>query len=179
MANQPKYHRTINGEPYIFSQLRGGNWRVTANSQPTDHFHRSYTVNVLHGRPASCSCPHCYERHAWCKHLRELEALLAELQPAEQQTTSESAKASQPATRPFTLTKSVILTWANTDLSETDTLELPAGAVVDYHQRRDGQYTWHHISYTVDGREYTAARATYQPVTTPEADPRAAPLLDS
>lgn len=65
----------IKGVPYAFNRNAFG-WGVVCLSSPTDRFHRSYQVyTAADGSPLRCSCPHCVETQAWCKHLQEAERI--------------------------------------------------------------------------------------------------------
>lgn len=68
-------NRTINGQPYAFTPIAGG-FQVTSLARRTDRFHRTYKVAVENGKPMRCSCPDCFHRSNWCKHLREVEKIL-------------------------------------------------------------------------------------------------------
>lgn len=48
---------------------------VGSDRELTDRFHRNYTIQAEpNGMPKLCSCPHCHETGAWCKHLKAVEA---------------------------------------------------------------------------------------------------------
>ncbi len=74
-----KLHRTLNDVPYVFTRNEFG-WGVCANDSPTARFSRSYQVycEPQTGRPLRCSCPHCVRAGAWCKHLKQVELIVAE-----------------------------------------------------------------------------------------------------
>lgn len=85
--SEGRIRTAINDVPYLFTRNAFG-WGVVCLSSPTDRFHRSYQVyTAADGSPLRCSCPHCVETQAWCKHLKEAERL-----------NRESSSASAPAT---------------------------------------------------------------------------------
>lgn len=66
---------TIKGQPYNLTRNAHG-WGVTAMSKRTDRFWRNYQVYCgKDGKPLRCTCPHCVEKGAWCKHLKEVERI--------------------------------------------------------------------------------------------------------
>ena len=73
-------HRSIGGKPYTVRPNEFG-WAVCPAESPTDRFHRAYQVFADgRGQPSKCSCPDCVYRANWCKHLREIEAMLNDAQ---------------------------------------------------------------------------------------------------
>lgn len=74
-----RVHVNIGDTPYTFTRDEKG-WRVVPADSPTSRFYRSYRVYTEpNGTPLRCTCPHCYHRQAWCKHLQAAEQLQTEL----------------------------------------------------------------------------------------------------
>jgi hypothetical protein len=75
-----KMTRNIDDVPYSFTRTENGDWHVVRLDKMTDRFYRNYRVQVNEfGRPTKCSCPDCFYRSAWCKHLKVIEAIYREL----------------------------------------------------------------------------------------------------
>ncbi len=73
--------RSIDGKPYFLRRTETG-YGVTSATKLTDRFHRSYSVQTApDGEPLRCSCPDCYFRRNWCKHLQAVEVVYREEHP--------------------------------------------------------------------------------------------------
>ena len=67
----------LNGEPYSFEKNAHG-WGCCSLNKVSDRFYRSYQIYLdASGAPKKCSCPHCVQKLAWCKHLVAVETILA------------------------------------------------------------------------------------------------------
>lgn len=77
-----RFRRALDGKLYLFERNDFG-WGCVSLESPTDRFHRSYQIQALpDGTPTRCSCPDCHHRGNWCKHLREIDLIRRELDPA-------------------------------------------------------------------------------------------------
>lgn len=82
MSKPRTVRRDIGGQPYTLVRVDPETWRVTNATTPTNRFARSHIVRTTPlGAPLKCSCPHCFHKGAWCKHLRAVEELYYEDNP--------------------------------------------------------------------------------------------------